>query len=157
MGTLPYFFLFRMFFLGHWAWQSAARRPSISQKGHVVPEFLGLRHSHRSGSAICMGQPWGAAPPTLGGSALLPWPRAVGTFRAGQLGTKVKTSQAQGGSVASHIGLKVLESINFKGRASNRVQIFSEDLPPGNRGPCPGGVRLPEVEGLLFTRKGGSG
>ena len=88
MGTLPHFFLFRMFFLGHWAWQSAARQPSISQKGHVVPELPGLRHSHRSGSAIRMGQPWGAAPPTLGGSALLPWPRALGTFRAGQLGAK---------------------------------------------------------------------
>lgn len=109
MGTLPHIFLFRMFFLGHWAWQSTARRPSISQKGHVVPELLGLRHFHRSGSAIRMWQLWGAAPPTLGGSALLPWPRALGTFHAGQLGAKVKTSQAQGGAVASNIGLKVLE------------------------------------------------
>lgn len=157
MGTLPHIFLFRMFFLGHWAWQSAAQRPSISQKDHVVPELLGLRHFHRSGSAIHMWQLWGAAPPTLGGSALLPWPRALGTFHAGQLGTKVKTSQAQGGAVASNIGLKVLEYINFKSRASNRAQIFSEDLPPGSRGPCPGGVCLPEVEGLLFTSKGGSG
>ena len=88
MGTLPHVFLSRMLFLGHWAWQRAAWRPSTSQKGPVVPEGPGWRRSHRAAVR-----------------SLLPGPRALETFRAGRLGAKAGFS-GTGGAVASRIGLK---------------------------------------------------
>ena len=94
MGTLPHVFLSRMLFLGHWAWQRAAWRPSTSQKGPVVPESPGWRRSHRAASEVRVRQPSGAAP-TLAGSALLPGPRALKTFRAAGSALRL-ASQAPG-------------------------------------------------------------
>ena len=96
MGTLSHIFLSGMSFLGRWSWQSTAWRPSVSQKGHEVPELPGLRHSHRAASETRMGRLRGAALSYLGWLSSAALDRGLGTFSTGRLGAKVRLLRHQG-------------------------------------------------------------